>query len=146
MVKVEKTVLVHHSAAQMFNLVDDVEHYQQFLPWCGGIELHERNETITQATIYIHYHGLKQHFTTRNQKHFPHAMEMQLLDGPFKHFQGNWRFTPLSDEACKIEFVLEYEFSNPILGKIISPVFHHIANTFVDSFVSRAEEIFKAKS
>lgn len=141
MVKVEKTVLVHHSAAQMFNLVDDVEHYKEFLPWCGGVDLIERSEATTSATIYIDFHGLKQQFTTQNEKRFPEAMDMKFKDGPFKHFEGNWRFSPLSDEACKIEFHLEYEFSNALLSQLISPVFSHIANTFVDSFVTRADNI-----
>ncbi len=143
MVKVEKNVLVPHSAEQMFTLVDRVEDYQTFLPWCGGINLIERSEQTTTATIYIDYHGLKQSFTTQNQKHFPNKMEMQLKDGPFKHFNGQWRFIALNENACKIEFILEYEFSNALLGKIISPVFSHIANTFVDSFVTRAEQVFK---
>ena len=143
MVKVEKNVLVSHSAEQMFTLVDRVEDYQAFLPWCGGIDLIERSEQTTTATIYIDYHGLKQSFTTQNQKQFPNKMEMQLKDGPFKHFNGQWRFIALNENACKIEFTLEYEFSNALLGKIISPVFSHIANTFVDSFVTRAEQVFK---
>ena len=143
MVKVEKKVLVPHSAEQMFTLVDRVEDYQAFLPWCGGIDLIERSEQTTTATIYIDYHGLKQSFTTQNQKQFPNKMEMQLKDGPFKHFNGQWRFIELNENACKIEFILEYEFSNALLGKIISPVFSHIANTFVDSFVTRAEQVFK---
>lgn len=139
MVKVEKIVLVHHSAAQMFNLVDDVEHYTEFLPWCGGVDLIERSEATTSATIHIDFHGLKQKFSTENQKRFPDAMDMKFKDGPFKHFEGNWRFTALSDEACKIEFHLEYEFSSTFLSQLISPVFSHIANTFVDSFVARAD-------
>jgi ribosome-associated toxin RatA of RatAB toxin-antitoxin module len=143
MVKVEKNVLVPHSAEQMFTLVDRIEDYQAFLPWCGGIDLIERSEQTTTATIYIDYHGLKQSFTTQNQKQFPNKMEMQLKDGPFKQFNGQWRFIELNENACKIEFILEYEFSNALLGKIISPVFSHIANTFVDSFVTRAEQIFK---
>jgi ribosome-associated toxin RatA of RatAB toxin-antitoxin module len=143
MIKVEKSVLVPHSAEQMFTLVDHVEDYQLFLPWCGGIDLIERSKQTTTATIYINYHGLKQSFTTQNQKEYPHKMEMQLKDGPFKHFNGQWRFISLNDNACKIAFVLEYEFSNALLGKIISPVFSHIANTFVDSFVTRAELVFK---
>ncbi len=143
MVKVEKNVLVPHSAEQMFTLVDRVEDYQAFLPWCGGIDLIERSEQTTTATIFIDYHGLKQSFTTQNQKQFPNKMEMQLKDGPFKHFNGQWQFISLNENACKIEFILEYEFSNALLGKIISPVFSHIANTFVDSFVTRAEQVFK---
>jgi ribosome-associated toxin RatA of RatAB toxin-antitoxin module len=142
MVKVEKNVLVPHSAEQMFTLVDTVEDYQAFLPWCGGVDLIERSEQTTTATIYIDYHGLKQSFTTQNQKQFPGAMRMQLKDGPFKQFNGQWGFIALNENACKITFVLEYEFSNALLGKIISPVFSHIANTFVDSFVSRADQVF----
>jgi ribosome-associated toxin RatA of RatAB toxin-antitoxin module len=142
MVKVEKNVFVPHSAEQMFTLVDTVEDYQAFLPWCGGVDLIERSEQTTTATIYIDYHGLKQSFTTQNQKQFPGAMRMQLKDGPFKQFNGQWGFIALNENACKITFVLEYEFSNALLGKIISPVFSHIANTFVDSFVSRADQVF----
>ena len=145
MVYVEKTVLVLYSAAQMFNLVDDVENYTAFLPWCGGVDLIERSESMTSATIYIDFHGLKQKFSTENQKRFPGAMDMKFKDGPFKHFEGNWRFTALSDEACKIEFHLEYEFSSAFLSQLISPVFSHIANTFVDSFVTRADNILNNK-
>ncbi len=143
MVHVEKIVLVHHTAAEMFNLVDDVEQYQAFLPWCGGVDLIERSEATTSATIYIDFHGIKQQFTTKNQKRFPEAMDMKFENGPFKHFEGSWRFTALTEEACKIEFHLEYEFSSTFLSQLISPVFSHIANTFVDSFVTRADNIFK---
>ncbi len=143
MVIVEKTVLVHHSSSQMFNLVDDVEHYKEFLPWCGGVNLIERSVATTTATVHIDFHGLKQHFTTQNEKNFPNAMDMKLKDGPFKHFEGNWRFIALSEEACKIEFHLEYEFSSAWLSQLISPVFSQIANTFVDSFVARADNILK---
>jgi ribosome-associated toxin RatA of RatAB toxin-antitoxin module len=141
MVKVEKVVLVHHSAAQMFNLVDDVERYQEFLPWCGGVDLIERSDASTTATVHINFHRLKQQFTTRNKKRFPDAMDIEFKAGPFKHFEGHWRFIALSDEACKIEFKLSYEFSNVFLSQLISPVFSHIANTFVDSFVARADNI-----
>ena len=143
MVHVEKIVLVHHTAAEMFNLVDDVEQYQAFLPWCGGVDLIERSEATTSATIYIDFHGIKQQFTTKNQKRFPQAMDMKFENGPFKHFEGSWRFTALTEEACKIEFHLEYEFSSTFLSQLISPVFSHIANTFVDSFVTRADNILK---
>jgi ribosome-associated toxin RatA of RatAB toxin-antitoxin module len=143
MVHVEKIVLVHHTAAEMFNLVDDVEQYQAFLPWCGGVDLIERSEATTSATIYIDFHGIKQQFTTKNQKRFPEAMDMKFENGPFKHFEGSWRFTALTEEACKIEFHLEYEFSSTFLSQLISPVFNHIANTFVDSFVTRADNILK---
>lgn len=142
MAQVEKTVLVMHSCAQMFALVDDVNGYPKFLPWCGGVDLLEQTDRITQATLHINYHGIKQHFTTRNSKQYPHHMDIELTDGPFKHMEGHWHFIALREDACKIEFKLNYEFSNALLEKIIAPVFSHIANTFVDSFVLQANKIY----
>lgn len=146
MAQVEKTVLVNHSAGQMYALVDAVERYPEFLPWCGGVDLIKRDETSTIATLHIDYHGIKQSFTTENHKTFPSMMEIRLKDGPFSHLEGIWRFIALTDAACKIEFRLNYEFSNILLEKIIAPVFSHIANTFVDGFVSRAEHVYKSKA
>lgn len=143
--KVEKTVLVMHSAAQMYALVDAVEDYPKFLPWCGGVDLIERTETTTSATLHINYHGLKQKFTTQNIKQFPHRMEIKLKDGPFKQLDGHWHFIELRADACKIEFRLNYEFANNLLEKIIAPVFSHIANTFVDGFVARADKVYAEK-
>lgn len=142
MAHVEKTVLVMHSCEAMFGLVDAVEDYAAFLPWCGGSEIHERSETATQATIHIRYHGIQQHFTTRNHKQFPHRMDISLVDGPFKQLTGHWHFIPLRADACKIEFRLEYVFANSLIERIIAPVFSHIANTFVDSFVKQADKIY----
>lgn len=143
MAEVSKTVLVPHSAGEMFLMVDDVQKYPEFLPWCGGVEIKQQDEDCTIAAIYIDYHGLKQKFCTENAKDFPHSMSMQLREGPFKKFSGLWQFTALNAEACKIEFKLHYEFSSVMLEKIIAPVFSHIANTFVDNFVARAEKIYK---
>lgn len=145
MAQVDKTVLVGHSAEHMFSLVDRVEDYTQFLPWCGGVELHQRDESVTEATLHIDYHGIKQKFTTQNLKQFPHSMEIRLKDGPFKHLQGHWRFISLAPDACKVEFSLQYEFSSVLLEKLISPVFSHIANTFVEAFVVRADNLTQVK-
>ena len=142
MAQVEKSVLVPHSATQMYQLVDAPERYPEFLPWCGGVDLKQRDETTTVATLHIDYHGIKQNFTTENTKTFPILMDIKLVDGPFRHLEGVWRFIPLSEDACKIEFKLHYEFSSHLLEKIIAPVFSHIANTFVDAFVERAEIIY----
>lgn len=140
MAVVEKTVLIERTPAQMFELVDRVEDYAQFLPWCGGTELHERTDTRTVATLHINYHGLKSHFSTENAKEAPNWMSIRLRDGPLKQLDGMWRFIPLGDAACKIEFRLHYEFSNKLLEKALGPVFNHIANTFVESFVKRANQ------
>lgn len=143
MADVNKTVLVSYSAEQMFRLVDEAERYPEFLPWCGGVDIKWRNDASTSATLHIDYHGLKQNFTTENAKVFPVAMDIKLVDGPFRHLEGFWHFIPLAPDACKIEFRLHYEFTSTLLEKIIAPVFSHIANTFVDAFVERAERIYR---
>lgn len=139
MAKVEKTVLIEQAAAAMFALVDRVEDYPQFLPWCGGTRLIERNRDITLATIEIDYHGVRQRFTTLNRKQPPEWMHIELQEGPFRHLTGHWHFKTLTDTACKVELLLEYEFSSKILEKVVGPVFGYIANTLVESFVARAE-------
>lgn len=126
----------------MFNLVDSVEDYPLFLPWCGGTEVKWRDELTTVATIHIDYMGVKQSFTTENSK-LPHAeMNLSLQEGPFTHLQGHWRFLPLGQSACKIEFRLSYTFSSRVLETVLTPVFNHIANTFVDAFVLRADKLY----
>jgi ribosome-associated toxin RatA of RatAB toxin-antitoxin module len=142
MAQVEKTVLVPYSPAQMYALVDAPERYPEFLPWCGNVDLLSRDTTTTVATLHIDYHGLRQRFTTKNSKLFPTRMDIALVDGPFSHLEGSWHFIPLSTDACKIEFRLNYSFSSHLLEKIIAPVFSHIANTFVDAFVERAEKTY----
>ena len=126
----------------MFELVDRVEDYPKFLPWCGGTELLSRTDSKTAARLHINYHGLKAHFATENAKEAPHWMKIDLREGPFRAMDGGWRFTPLGETACKIEFRLHYEFSNRVLEKALGPVFNHIANTFVESFVKRAQQIY----
>ncbi|MDR1853938.1 MAG: type II toxin-antitoxin system RatA family toxin [Azoarcus sp.] len=145
MADVHKKVLIEFTPAQMFDLVDRCEDYPRFLPWCGGTELIARTETITAARLHINYHGLKAHFSTENPKVYPTEMHIHLTDGPFKRLDGAWRFTPLGDAACKVEFDLHYEFSNRLLEKVLGPVFSHIANTFVEAFVKRAGEVYGAQ-
>lgn len=142
MAVVHKTVLLGYSAEQMFALVDRVEDYPQFLPWCGGVEVKEREEERLVASIMINYHGIKQSFTTENTNVRPVSMTMRLLEGPFKQLHGTWTFKPLRADACKIEFDLQYEFSNRLIESIIGPVFNMIATSFVDSFSKRAEEVY----
>ena len=139
---VEKTVLVAHSAAQMFALVDAVEAYPQFLPWCDQARVIHRDESRTRATIHINYHGVKHSFTTENAKSAPQSMTIRLVEGPFKVLDGEWRFLALRDDACKIEFRLRYEFSSWILEKLVGPVFNYISNTMVDAFVQRADKVY----
>ncbi len=144
MALVEKSVLVAHSAEQMFNLVDRVEEYPQFLPWCGGANVTQLEDGLTvHATVHINYHHIKQHFTTENVRMPPHQIDMTLQEGPFKQLDGHWQFIPLGDSACKIEFRLHYEFSSKLLEKLVGPVFHFITNSFVDAFIHRAEKVYR---
>ncbi|GGI54607.1 MAG TPA: type II toxin-antitoxin system RatA family toxin [Oxalicibacterium sp.] len=142
MAVVHKTVLLGYSAEQMFALVDRVEDYPQFLPWCGGVDVKERSENKLIATLKINFHGVRQSFTTENTNNPPHAMTMQLLEGPFKHLHGTWNFKPLREDACRIDFDLQYEFSNKLIEGVIGPVFNMIATSFVDSFSKRAEQVY----
>lgn len=144
MALVEKTVLIEHTPAQMYALVDDVERYPEFLPWCAKTELRFRDEQKTVATLHIDFLSVKSHFTTENTKSFPTTMQMKLVDGPFRSFDGTWQFKPLGETACKIEFRLSYEFSSKLFEKIIGPVFSRIANTFIEAFVQRAAQVYGA--
>jgi ribosome-associated toxin RatA of RatAB toxin-antitoxin module len=141
MARVEKSVLVAHTPECMFELVDRVEDYPDFLPWCGGTELKLRDEHRTVATIHIAYMGIRQSFTTENTKTRPREMRIKLQDGPFAELEGDWSFVPLGNDACKIEFRLQYAFSSRVLETVLAPVFGHITNTFVDAFVRRADEV-----
>ena len=140
MITIKKHAIVLHSREKMFNLVDQVEDYPNFLPWCGSTKVIERTEKLTKATILINYRNVKQSFTTENDKVFPVKMNINLIDGPFKILKGEWKFIRIEKNTCKIEFELQYEFSNYFLDKLISPVFNMIANTFIDNFIAKANK------
>lgn len=126
----------------MFDLVEDVEQYPHFLPWCSGTSVTHRDTKVTNATININYRGIKQSFSTKNLKLPPERMNLQLIEGPFRALDGEWLFTPLSADACRIDFRLGYEFSSVMLEKLVGPVFGHIAGTMVDAFLKRADQIY----
>jgi ribosome-associated toxin RatA of RatAB toxin-antitoxin module len=142
MAAVQKSVLVGYSAEQMFALVDRVEDYPLFLPWCGGVEVKERSDNRLVATINIQYRGVRQSFTTENINTPPAQMKMNLVDGPFRQLDGLWTFTALRENACKVQFDLHYEFSSRLLEQLIGPVFNMIATSFIDSFTKRAEQVY----
>ena len=146
MAMVEKSLLIERSSKQMFDLVDDVENYPKFLPWCSQTRIEFRDDKKTVATLHIKYHSVKSHFTTENEKEYPLRMSIKLFDGPFPRLEGAWHFKPLAENACKIEFQMSYEFSSKLFEKIIGSVFGHIANTFVEAFVKRADEVYGASN
>lgn len=141
---VQKTALVPYAAERMFALVADFERYAEFLPWCAGAEVLERNDATVLARIHIDYRGIKQSFSTVNINRPGESIDMQLRDGPFQKLEGVWTFHALAPEACKIELTLDYAFANALLEKAVGPVFSMISNTMVERFVNRAEQLYKS--
>ncbi|MDO4233024.1 MAG: type II toxin-antitoxin system RatA family toxin [Lautropia sp.] len=137
---IRKSALVPYSAESMFDLVEQAEHYPDFLPWCGGATVLSRTDTSMVATITISFKGLRQSFTTENVHQRPTSIQLKLRDGPFRHLQGGWTFKPLAADACRIDLQLDYDAGSGLLGKVLGPVFGHIANTMVDAFVKQAEK------
>ncbi len=147
---VRKSVLLWYSPAEMYELVTDVGRYPEFLPWCDRAEVLETHEDGVTARLGLHYMGVRHAFTTRNRQRAGERVEVQLVDGPFSKLEGEWLFRPLGrtgseQQACKIEFDLRYAFSSGALELVVSPVFDRVANTFVDSFVRRAEDVYGAR-
>jgi ribosome-associated toxin RatA of RatAB toxin-antitoxin module len=139
---VQRSVYVHYSAEQMFDLVEDVESYPQFLPWCAGSRVVADHEGGVDASIDIEYRGIRSRLTTRNQHRYPEQIRLELIDGPFRSLAGRWDFLALRVGACKVQLALDYEFASGLLGRAVAPVFDAIANSMIDSFVQRAEQLY----
>jgi ribosome-associated toxin RatA of RatAB toxin-antitoxin module len=141
MKRIARSAIVPHSAAQLYALVEDIESYPHFLPWCVGVEVKSRTAASTVAALAVGMRGVKQSFTTQNENRAPDAIDMTLVEGPFRHFAAAWRFRPLGERACKVEFSMEFEFASRALATLLRPVFEHIADTMVNAFTRRADEI-----
>lgn len=147
---VKKSVLLWYTPGEMYDLVTGVEHYPQFLPWCERAEVLQQHDEGVTARLGLAYMGVRHAFTTRNT-HVPgQSVTVQLVDGPFSLLDGTWLFHALGRpgteaQACKIEFDLRYAFASTALEAVVSPVFDKVANTFVDSFVKRAESVYGAR-
>jgi ribosome-associated toxin RatA of RatAB toxin-antitoxin module len=142
---IHKSVLLWHSAHEMFALVTDIEHYPQFLPWCDQSQVLEENEAGMVARVGIAISGLRQSFTTRNTHEADRKVHMELVDGPFSQLDGVWEFIPLGQgdqRACKVEFKLSYGFASSALATLVGPVFDKIAGSLVDAFVKRADQVY----
>ena len=142
MTTISKSALVSHSPEEMFRLIDDIESYSEFLPWCGKATEISRDEKNVEASIFISHSGLNKEFTTQNKNTAFSKIEMHLVNGPFKNLDGTWLFEPLGDTACKVSLNLEFEFSSKIVGITLGPVFSKIANTLVDAFIKRADIVY----
>src|ERR1700716_4088292 len=121
MIVVDRSALVAHSAQKMYALVADVESYPQFLPWCDRAVVSVNEPGRTVATLHISFHGSKKEFTTENLHQPGSRIDMKLVSGPFRSLEGSWAFTALSDDACKVELSLRYQFASTLLEKVAGP-------------------------
>lgn len=141
MKKITRTALLPYSSIDMFDIVNDVNKYSDFLPWCSDSKVLEASEDSLVARVDISKAGIKQSFTTHNILVHGKSIQLSLVDGPFSHLAGTWKFTELDSCACKISLNLEFEVSNTIFNFALSALFEQIASTLVDSFCARAKEI-----
>lgn len=142
MPSISRNALVPYSAAEMFSLVNDVEAYSLFLPWCSATRVISRTEDEVKAAITVSKGAIQKEFATRNLLQQDKMIEMRLLEGPFKLLEGFWRFESLGDEGSKVSFDLEFEFSNRLIGMAFGPVFNQVAGSLVDAFRERAEQLY----
>jgi ribosome-associated toxin RatA of RatAB toxin-antitoxin module len=144
---VTKSVLLWYSPREMYDLVTGVSAYPEFLPWCDHAQVVEQHDDGVVARIGLAYAGVRHAFTTRNE-HVPgESVVVKLIDGPFSLLDGTWAFRALGRpgseaHACKVEFDLRYAFASTALETVLSPVFDRVANSFVDAFVARAEQVY----
>jgi ribosome-associated toxin RatA of RatAB toxin-antitoxin module len=138
MKRISRSAIVEHSAEEMYALVADIESYPSFLPWCTEARA-EAIDGRTRATLTVGLRGLRQSFTTLNDNRPGEGIDLRLVEGPFRSFSAAWRFRRLDEQACTIEFAMEYEFASRALGRLLEPLFDHIADTMVDAFKKRAD-------
>jgi len=150
MKRVHKSVLLWYSPREMYDLVTAFDQYPRFLPWCERAEVLESDGDIVTARLHLAYAGVHHAFTTRNRHDPARSVQLQLIDGPFSVLDGRWQFEPIGsagggsghEQACRIEFELDYAFASKPLETVLSPVFDKVADTLVDRFVQRAEQVY----
>lgn len=140
---IDKSALVMHSAERMFDVVNDIPRYPEFLPWCAGAEVHDVSGDQLTASLDVAKGGVRHRFTTRNELLVPERIDMVLVDGPFRDLRGQWHFRALSDSACKVVLQLEFEFSGKLARMAFGPVFSQAANTMVEAFCRRADQLHR---
>ena len=140
--RIERSVLVPYSAERMFQLVEEVDDYPKFLPWCPASRARRLPDGSVEATVEIAFHGVRTRFTTRNVPDPPREIRMSLVDGPFRRLSGHWHFLELPQQSCKVSLHLQYQFAVGPLGRLIAPVFESIAGSLIDAFARRAEQLY----
>ena len=142
MTTISRSAIVPYSTEQMYVLVNDINSYPQFLPWCRETAILSQSPDEVTARVTISRGGLNKSFTTRNRLLRNKMIEMRLIQGPLHHLEGFWRFQALGDSASKVSLDINFEFSNRILSKMMGPLFNHITITLVDAFTKRAQQVY----
>lgn len=142
MAVIQRSSQVPYSAAQMYQLVDAIENYPEFLPWCKDSKIISRNEDEVLATLTLAGGGFQKSFSTCNRLQHDKMIEIRLLEGPFKHLEGFWRFQPEASNGCTITLDLEFEFAGKLISMAFAPIFNQVANTLVDAFTKRAIALY----
>lgn len=139
---VRRTRTISYSCEQMYHLVNEVERYAEFLPYCTESTVHHRNDDEVQATLMIGAAGMSKSFTTRNLLQVNKMIEIRLIDGPFSHLEGFWRFDEADGGGCRISFDLEFEFAGKLFSMFLGPVFDQVTDKMVDAFCDRAVSVY----
>ncbi|MEJ6123465.1 type II toxin-antitoxin system RatA family toxin [Vibrio sp. 2-Bac 85] len=142
MAKVSRSALLMYSAQEMYQLVNDVNAYPEFLPGCSETTVLLDQINLMKASIKVSKAGISQTFVTENTLIEGQSISMKLLEGPFKHLSGGWTFTALDEQACKVSLDLEFEFSNSIVKLAFGRVFHELIGSMVKSFSNRAKTVY----
>ncbi len=142
MTVVSKSALVRFPAHLMYELVEDVESYPRFLPWCSSSRILRRSGDVVDAELEISKAGFHKSFATRNTLLAPEQIRISLLEGPFSHLEGVWSFTPLRQDASKISLELEFEMLGKLTNLAFGTLFNQICNTMVDAFSERAKSVY----
>ena len=140
---INRSAIVPYSASQMYRLVEDVESYPDFLPWCSAAVLHWRDGDKLEGSVEMYRAGLRRSFRTRNLMRQDTAIEMTLVEGPFSHLAGGWRFMALGESGCKVSLSVEFEISSRTTNRLFGRYFEEICNSLVDAFVRRASEMYR---
>lgn len=142
MTHVRRSVLLPYSVVQMYQLVNDVDSYPEFIPWCVKCEVEDEYENEKQATMHFASRGIKASVTTCNELIENKKITMHLVAGPFKHLTGGWQFHNIDDYACRVELDMEFAFSNRLYEVTLGPIFNQVANKLVSAFAQRAEDLY----
>ena len=135
--EVKRSALINKAPAEVFALINDIESYPQFLPWCTHARIESRNGSGMVAPLGVREGALQGEFTTRNTLEPPRRIHMQLLTGPFRKLEGEWLLTPI-DGGCRLELNMRFAFRNPLAGLLLEPKFAATIGSLVEAFAARA--------